>query len=791
MKNCFLSTLFGILLLTSCSPKTTSIPVPQGNTIIVTSTSDSGTGTLRQALQDAQPYDTITFDPAIFPVNTPVTIFVSSELPHIIINNLTLDASQAGIILDGSQVTGEWVAGLQIVSSHSNAIRGLQIANFPGPGIAISGDAKNNVIGGDRKLGAGPYGQGNLLSNNAHGIDLSTSNTSLNTITGNLLGTDATHTEALGNQIGVWITEGAHDNIVGPDNIIAYNNGPGILVDDPNSRQNTITQNSIHNNSGKSIDLRGGGNLQLAAPIILNFNLSAGTAKGTTCSNCTVEIFSDKYDGGANIEGWTTADENGLFTFTKGAAFTGPNLTATTTDIDGNTSGFSLLSPETAVAAESPSIIFYNGTILTMEVDQPTAEAIAVADDIILAVGMNDDILALKVSGTRLVDLQGSTLMPGFADGHTHIMWILEDKTLDEVQDIVLGYGYTSVTEMTSMDGHLERLLQAEAEGSLRLRVNVFVSYNETHLDENGNMIPIQYWYPENGPVLDSERMLRIPGIKIFVDGSGVRGNGCPALREPYGDEYVLLDWFQNCGSAYGDLHWPNQADLNRVVADAQAAGYRVAFHAMGDKAIETALDAIEFALDGQPNSEIRHQIQHNSLLEQDLLERYLPEGILASVRGYFPTCDANGNEDQPSVNRYSLPGLGVHAYLETDAGWTKDPYDISRSSALNPLVQLWGLVTHQQLRADGTVCIPDPWIAEHNITVEKALRMMTYEPAYAVSQEQVLGSLVPGNYADLVILSGNPMTVDPNNLKDLEVRMTMVGGKVEYCAQGNEEICP
>ncbi|MCK4637022.1 MAG: amidohydrolase family protein, partial [Methanomicrobia archaeon] len=58
-------------------------------------------------------------------------------------------------------------------------------------------------------------------------------------------------------------------------------------------------------------------------------------------------------------------------------------------------------------------------------------------------------------------------------------------------------------------------------------------------------------------------------------------------------------------------------------------------------------------------------------------------------------------------------------------------------------------------------------------------------------SQEDVIGTLEPGKYADLVILSGNPMAVDPNTIKDLEVWMTMVGGNVEYCAPGQEELCP
>src|SRR3990172_4431005 len=186
MKNNFFSLMmFAVLVMTACAPSSSptlapptettipSTPTPQGRTLIVTSSADSGPGTLRQALQDAQNGDTITFDPAIFPPDAPVTIFTESELPHILQGNVTIDASNAGLILDGSKATnptGEWVTGLQIVYSDSNIIRGMQITNFSGPGIAIAGDSQYNIIGGDRSIGSGPFGQGNMLTFNEIGI---------------------------------------------------------------------------------------------------------------------------------------------------------------------------------------------------------------------------------------------------------------------------------------------------------------------------------------------------------------------------------------------------------------------------------------------------------------------------------------------------------------------------------------------------------------------------------------------------------------------------------------------
>jgi predicted amidohydrolase YtcJ len=450
-------------------------------------------------------------------------------------------------------------------------------------------------------------------------------------------------------------------------------------------------------------------------------------------------------------------------------------------------------------------VIFHNGTILTMENpategECPVAQAIAIQGERIMAVGSDTEILALRGPETQVIDLVGQTLLPGFADGHTHILAFSHrmGRTLDEAQDVALRFGFTSVTEMWADESFLDELMQAEEAGRLRLRVNAFPIYNDGVLDENGDKVIVRAWYPGTDPILDSDRMLRIPGIKIFVDGASTLGRGCPALNEPYEAAIRSEDWFRElCGSERGDLYW-SQEEINQVVTDAQAAGYRVAFHAMGDRAIETALNAIEFALDGRPNRLHRHQIQHNSLLPFNLLDRYVSLDVLCSVRGYFNTCDqdfyitAYGSHRYEWVaNRYALPGLEVHAFLETDFAWTVEPDDFFAMRTGNPMVSLYGYVTHRQVKQDGTVCTPDPWLAQRAITVERALRMMTFESAYAVSQEDVLGTLEPGKFADLIILSDNPLTVDPGSLKDLEVWMTMVGGRVEYGAPGHEALCP
>jgi hypothetical protein len=324
----------------------TPTAIPRGKSIVVTSAEDSGPSTIRQALLDAKQGDTITFDPKAFPPDNPTTIFLKVEgqdvaLPEITQGYLTIDASNAGVILDGSGVRGEWVNGLSIRSDW-NTIWGLQIVKFPGSGIGIMGGAKNNTIGGDRNLGSGPLGQGNLTSDNRTGIDLQGNDTSFNSVAGNFVGTDTNGLPARGNQdTGIHLANGANHNTIGPGNTIAYNS-LGIQINKANSQSNIITQNSIHDNSQVGIFISAEGNDNSTAPSIIGYNITGGTITVFTCPRCAVEIYSDKGTQGEIFEIKGSADDAGILTLDKGAPFKGPHLTAIATDRDGNTSGFAL-----------------------------------------------------------------------------------------------------------------------------------------------------------------------------------------------------------------------------------------------------------------------------------------------------------------------------------------------------------------------------------------------------------------------------------------------------------------
>ncbi|HEY3053091.1 MAG TPA: right-handed parallel beta-helix repeat-containing protein, partial [Thermoanaerobaculia bacterium] len=176
-----------------------SLPtVAAARSVIVTSAADSGAGTLRAVLSNLQAGDSITFDPAVFPPNAPATIALLTALPQITRDGVTIDASNAGVILDGSRLTGPG-AGIEIDSS-GNIIKGLQITGFPWTGIYMHGSG--NVIGGERTRGKAILGEANIIYRNRGGGIESLPNGNL--IIGNQIGTDATGRQMFGGQrIGI------------------------------------------------------------------------------------------------------------------------------------------------------------------------------------------------------------------------------------------------------------------------------------------------------------------------------------------------------------------------------------------------------------------------------------------------------------------------------------------------------------------------------------------------------------------------------------------------------------
>jgi predicted amidohydrolase YtcJ len=434
-----------------------------------------------------------------------------------------------------------------------------------------------------------------------------------------------------------------------------------------------------------------------------------------------------------------------------------------------------VLSGPWAHAGGAADLIFHDGVVVTMDEGRPEAQALAVQGGTILAVGTDTEVLPLQGPETVLVDLDGRALLPGFVDPHTHVFNDAElymGMGLEEVQELVLQNGITALGDLYVDSDFLRTMEAFDAEGRLRIRTTLYLVYT----DPCGGIIGD--WYRDHPPTADPWAMLRIGGVKMFTDG-GVCGLAAVSF------EYPEI-------GGHGDL-WFTQEGLNQAVGAAHDAGYQVVLHAIGDRAVEQAQNAIEAALAGGPNT-LRHRIDHNSFVRVDLLPRYGEIGVVASIFGYYPTC-AEVNDSLLSGFFGEEPVRWLEdwrAFLDATPGFPvawhgDDPW----VGPISPLSEMYSLVTRKEIDGDGvTICEPPDWLVDHAITAAEALPLMNIGGAYALFREEVLGSLTPGKYADLVVLSDNPLTVDPDAIRKIEVLMTLVGGEVEYCRPGEPALC-
>jgi hypothetical protein len=227
-----------------------SARISRAATLVVTTTANNGPGSLRQALLDANNGDVITFSTSAFPPGAPVAIQLQSVLPTLNKNNVTIEASYAGVILDGS-LAPAGTNGL-IIEGDNNTVRGLTFRNFKSNGLILQNGASGNLIGGDRLVGTGPNRQGNeIILNGGNGVDLRGAGTDGNVLRGNFIGISSAGTFAQANAFnGIAIWQGASNNMVGgiasgDRNVISGNTQNGVWISGTGTVSNTILGNFI------------------------------------------------------------------------------------------------------------------------------------------------------------------------------------------------------------------------------------------------------------------------------------------------------------------------------------------------------------------------------------------------------------------------------------------------------------------------------------------------------------------------------------------------------------------
>ena len=522
------------------------------------------------------------------------------------------------------------------------------------------------------------------------------------------------------------------------------------------------------------------------------------------------------------------------------------------------------------MATLSADLILINGEVLTMNPSQPVAEAIAIKGNKIVKIGKDEEVKQLIGKTTKVIRVNGKTVVPGFIDTHIHVAdfgrllsWLdLTNVTsIKELQENVkkraektpkgrwvLGRGWNetrfkekrlpnradldavspnnpvilyheiaqvclvnsraletaNITEKTPApqggaigkdtktseptgilrgdatnlvwqkipEPDEEELLEAtalacekiaeagvtsvhwmvltpieisiarklHAQKRLPIRVNLIIPANL--LDETRDFRS------------DDSSALRVGGAVIAADGYLAAKTA--ALSQPYSDD----------PKSSGQL-LTSAEEINTVAAKILKAGLQLVIHAMGDKAVELALDTVESVskLESSENALVR--LEQAAVLNRKLIERMKKQKIIVSV--------------QPLVvaSEFSVWHAMEHLGAER-ARWLYPLKTLLQNGIrvvggsdcpMEPLSPLLGI----------QAAVAREHFSEERLGVQEALCMYTVDAAYSTSEANVKGSIEIGKLADLAVLSRNPLTAKPNELKNIDVDFTIISGRIIY----------
>jgi predicted amidohydrolase YtcJ len=361
--------------------------------------------------------------------------------------------------------------------------------------------------------------------------------------------------------------------------------------------------------------------------------------------------------------------------------------------------------------------------------------------------------LALKLAGVTenttvpfggAIDRSGETgkLTGILRDSATNLVWqAVAEPSLDELLEgatlalqKIVEAGITSIHWIVISESELPIIKKLHSGGALPVRVNVIVP---EELVEKANKLK-----------LGSGSLLRWGGAIIFVDG--YLDSKTAALNEPYSDD----------PSNSGKLFYTKET-LTTVLAEVMAADFQPVIHAMGDKALETALNAIEQA---KKSTKVRFRLEQAAVLNPQLILRLKKQNVVVTVQ---PTVIATEFSVWAANQRLGERAKLLHP-LKTlfDAGVRVAGGSDCPMEPLNPLLGVQDVVERKSF-------------PEQRLSVEEALRMYTINAAYCSGEEKVKGSIEEGKLADFTVLVADPMAVAPNEIKDIQVSMVIVNGKI------------
>ncbi|NOT46744.1 MAG: amidohydrolase [Acidobacteria bacterium] len=376
--------------------------------------------------------------------------------------------------------------------------------------------------------------------------------------------------------------------------------------------------------------------------------------------------------------------------------------------------------------------------------------------------------LAMKLAGVNkdTKDIEGGLIVRTAAGEPTgifkdtamgYIEKMVPDATFSDKLEYALAMseyaaslGVTSVQDM-SAGTEIGVYQELERQGKLKTRI-----YGCSPLSD------YKRWTSTGVRAAFGSAMVRVGCLKGYTDGS--LGSTTAWFFEPY------LDDAKTSGLPRADV----LTTMKDNIIAADKAGLQVNIHAIGDRANATILDYYGSLDTANGPRDRRFRIEHAQHLRQEDIKRFGAQKVVASMQPFHVIDDGRWAWKRLDEKRIK----GTYAFRTLlDSGGVLAFGSDSPVAPLNPLWGVYAAVTRRTLDDKN----PNGWVPEQKISVLETVRAFTWGSAYAEFQENLKGTIAPGNLADFVMISDNIFTIDAVKIRDARVLMTVVNGKVVF----------
>ncbi|MFB6804245.1 amidohydrolase [Peribacillus butanolivorans] len=535
-------------------------------------------------------------------------------------------------------------------------------------------------------------------------------------------------------------------------------------------------------------------------------------------------------------------------------------------------------------------IVFINGEVITVDQKNKVVEAVAVKGNRISAVGSNREVKDFIGEETKVIDLQGKTLLPGFIDAHIHLILYgvnqlavsCKDEHIKSIEDLlndlkekastipkgewIRAWGfnetvvkekrYPTIAELDAISvehpiivsrtcshisvvnskaleiakinensenptgGIIEKDKTGRFTGRLIETANMIMteiaSYTESELMKAVKIASEHFvaagitsiheagaYGPESFRLLQHAVKSKDIRVRIYamigslnnshefvnkmVEAGVVTGTGDERFKigpakmftdgSSTGPTIATRETYSSDPDNFGILYY-SEEEIYQVLGQAHKKGYQITVHAQGDRAIEMYLNCVEKALEDSPRKDHRHRIEHAGISSPDLQERMKNLELIPIPNPPFPYefgdiyIQHYGNRVNHMYAVRDFIDNGIIAAGGSDAPVTD----------YNPLLGIHVAVNRRSQSGS------EIGVAQ-SISVMEAIKLYTWNGAYASFEEDIKGSIEVGKLADFVVLTDSILKVNPLHIKDLQVESTIIDGEILYHRESLVEI--